>query len=118
MAKRGRSESDRPPEPVQCLMSADDVAILLVELDGRDLKVEVLKVIRKLEAEASIVEVVAFGSFFLPLLEMLIATVRWTSERVTRYAKLFRITLSMYARRFVQIEPQAGNWTHPPRGCG
>lgn len=118
VAKRGRSESDRQPSPVQCLMSADDVAFLFVLLDRRNLEDEALELIKKLEAEAGTVDVVAFETFFLPLLEALIGTLQWTSERVTRYRKLFRTTLLMYATRFVQIEPQAGNWTSTPRGCG
>lgn len=118
LVKRGRSESDSIPNPVQCIMSADDVVTLLDLLDKRDLEIEVLNLIEKLEAEAGIVDVAAFESFFLPLLEALIATIAWTSEQVTRYRKLFQTTLLMYARRFVQIEPQAGNWTTTPRGCG
>lgn len=118
LVKRGRSESDSIPNPVQCTISADDVVTLLDLLDRRDLEIEVLKLIGKLEAEAGIVDVAAFESFFLPLLEALIATISWTSEQVTRYRKLFQTTLSMYARCFVQIEPQAGNWTNTPRGCG
>lgn len=117
-AKRGRSETDTSPSPVQCLMNADDAAILLVQLDKRDLDVEILKVIRKWEAEAGTVHIVAFESFFLPNLEALIATGPWISERVTRYGKLFRTTLTMYAMRFVQIEPQAGRFTRSNRGCG
>lgn len=100
-------------------MSADDVAIVLSLLDRHKLEVEALKLVRKLEAEAGIVDVIAFESFFLPLLEALIGTLPWTSsEQANRYKNLFRTTLLMYARRFVQIEPQAGNWTHTPRGCG
>ena len=118
VAKRGRSESGGLPSTVQCLMNADDVATLLVMLDGRDLEVEAGKLITKLEAEAGIVDVVAFEGFFLPLLEALIAKVDWSSERVTRYGNLFRTTLWMFARRFVQIEPPAGNWTNSPLGCG
>ena len=87
-------------------MSSDDVVILIVQLDKRDLEDEVQNVTSKLAVEAGIVDVVAFESFFLPLLEALIATVH---ERVTRYGTLFRMTLSKYAMRFVQVEPQAGN---------
>lgn len=118
VTKRGRSEPDTLPNPVQCLMSSDDVVILIVQLDKRDLEDEVQKVTGKLEVEAGIVDVVAFESFLLPLLEALIATVQWTSERVTRYGRLFRTTLSKYVIRFVQVEPHAGNWTTTPRGCG
>lgn len=83
--KRGRSESDSPhspPNPVQCLMSADDVAILLLQLGRRGHAAEVLKVTRKLETESGTVDVSAFESFFLPLLEALISTITWTSEQV------------------------------------
>lgn len=117
VAKRGRSESDRQPSPVQCLMSAGDVAFLLVLLDRRDLEDEAVMLIAKLEAEAGTVDIIAFETFFLPLLEALIVWLQWTSERVARYRKLFRTTLLIYATRFVQIEPQAGNWTRPPLGC-
>lgn len=99
-------------------MNAGDPTILLVQLDRRDLDVEVLKVIRKWEAEAGTLHIVAFETFFLPHLGALTATGPWTSERVTRYGKLFRTALTMCAMRFVQIEPQAGNWTRSPRGCG
>lgn len=99
-------------------MSASDAATLLVQLEGRDLKTQTLEVIRKLESEAGIADVVAFESFFLPLLKALIVTMQWTSERLTCYGNLFRTTLLMYARRFVQIEPQAGGWESDPRGCG
>ncbi|KAF6232612.1 hypothetical protein HO173_009280 [Letharia columbiana] len=106
-AERGRSETDTSASPVQCLMNAGDPAILLVQLDRRDLGVEVLKVIRKWEAEAGTVHIVAFETFFLPHLGALTATGPWTSERVTRYGKLFRTTLTLCAMRFVQIERQA-----------
>ena len=118
VAKRGRSESDTPPNPVQCLLDADDVALLLVQLDRRDLETEIIEVIIKLQAEASVIDIVAFESFFLPLLAALIASVQWTPEQVTRYRRIFRKTLQLYATRVVQLEPQPGNWTHPPRGCG
>lgn len=93
VAKRGRSESDRQPSPVQCLMSAGDVAFLLVLLDRRDLEDEAVMLIAKLEAEAGTVDIIAFETFFLPLLEALIVWLQWTSERVARYRKLFRTTL-------------------------
>ncbi len=118
VAKRGRSESSGLPSTVQCLANADDVAMLLVMLDRRDLEAEAGKLITKLEAEAGIVDVVAFEDFFLPLLEALIATVDWSSERGTRYGNLFRTTLWMFARRFVQIEPRAENRSYTPLGCG
>ncbi|KAL9064880.1 MAG: hypothetical protein Q9161_008583 [Pseudevernia consocians] len=118
MVKRERSESNKPPGTVQCLLDPIDVAILLVQLDMRDLEDEVLKMTSKLEAEAGRVDVVAYESFFLPLLEALTEMVVWTSARVIRFGKFFRTTLSRYAGRFVQIEPQAGNWTMDPRGCG
>ena len=108
VANRGRSESDMPSSPVQCLMSVDDVAILFVLLDKRKTEVEALHLVRKLEAEARIVDVVAFESF-LPLLEALIVTIQWTSERVNRYQELFQTTFLMYAMCFVQIEQLAGN---------
>ena len=118
VAKRGRSGSDMPPITVQCLMSADDVAILLVLLDVQETEIQALELVRKLEAEAGKVDVVAFESFFLPLLKALIVKLPWTPELVNRYKKLFRTTLLMYARRYVQIEPQGGDWTDTPRGCG
>lgn len=117
MAKRGRSESDIPPNPVQCLLSADDVALLLVLLDRQEAEIEGVKLVQKLGAEAGKVDVVAFESFFLPLLEALIIKIPWTPEQVTRYKSLFRTTLLMYAMRFVQIEPQVGNWTDKTQGC-
>ena len=110
MAKRERSESDKPPGPVQCLLNPIDVAISLVQLDMRDLEIEVMKMTSKLEAEAGRVDVIAYESFFLPLLEALTAMFVWASERVTSYERISRTPLSIYARRFVQIEPQAGNW--------
>ncbi|KAM0794006.1 hypothetical protein BDR22DRAFT_877147, partial [Usnea florida] len=71
-----------------------------------------------LEAEAGTVDPVAFESFFLPLLQALIETLEWTFERLTIYGNLFRTTLSMYARRFVQIEPEPDNWSTTRLGCG
>ena len=119
VAKRGRSESDIPPSPVQCLVGGSDVAVLLMLLDRPKTEVEALNLVKKMEAEAGIVDIVAFESFFLPLLEALIVLLpRASSEQFNRYKKLFRTTLLMYAMRFVQIEPQAGNWTNTPRGCG
>ena len=118
MVKRERSVSNKPSGTVQCLLNPTDVAILLVQLDMRDLEDEVLKMTSKLEAEAGRVDVVAYESLFLPLLEALTGMVVWTSARVIRFGKFFRTTLSIYAGRFVQIEPQAGNWTMTPRGCG
>lgn len=103
---------------MRCIMSADDVVTLLDILDRHDLETEALEVIGKLEAEAGVVDIVAFESFFLPLLEALIVRVRWTYEQVTRYERLVKTTLLMYARRFVQIEPQTGDWTNIPQGCG
>ena len=118
VAKRGRSDSDSLPNSVDCLMSADDVSILLVQLDRRGHESEVSKMTSQLEAEVGTVDPVAFESFFLPLLQALIEIVEWTFERLTIYENLFRTTLSMYARRFVQIEPEAGGWTDTPLGCG
>ena len=118
VAKRGRSDSDRTPDPVQCLMNANDTAALLVQLDGHGSELELLTLIRKLEAEAGRVDVVAFESFFLPLLKGLIVSLPWSLEREARYGSFFRTLLSMYVKRFVQRKPQAGNWTTTPRGCG
>ena len=118
VTKRGRSESDIPPNPVQCLVSADDVALLLVLLDRQKAETETLTLVRRLEIEAGKVDVVAFESFFLPLLETLIVKIPWTPDHVTCYKNLFRTTLLMYATRFVQIEPQVGDWTDKARGCG
>ena len=115
VAKRGTSEPDGPAIPVECMLSADDVALLI---RGLDINPELPKLTAKLEAQAGLVDVVAFESFFLPLLKALIAKLQWSVEQVTRYSSLFRTTLQMFARRFVQIEPQAGNWTTTPRGCG
>ena len=116
--KRGNSDSDRPPNSVDCLTSADDVCTLLVQLDRRGHGSEASKMTNQLEAEASTVNPVAFESFFLPLLQALIETVEWTFERLTMYGNLFRTTLSLYARRFVQIEPEPDNWTTTRLGCG
>ena len=117
-AKRGNSDSDGLPCSVDCLVSADDVCILLVQLDRRGHESEVSNLTSLLEAEAGTVDPVAFESFFLPLLQALIETVEWTFERLTLYGNLFRTTLSMYARRFVQIEPEPGSWTMTRLGCG
>ena len=116
--KRGISDSDSLPNSVDCLISADDVCILLVQLDRRGHESEVSKMINQLEAEAGTVDPVVFESFFLPLLQALIETVEWTFERLASYGNLFRTTLSMYARRFVQIEPQPDDWTTTRLGCG
>ncbi len=118
VAKRARSESDTPLNPVQCLLNADDVAALLMQLDRQDLQGWGLQLTSKLQAEAGTVDVIAFESFFIPLLSALITIVPWISERVTRYRNLFRTTLQMLAKRFVQIAPQPGKWTYNPRGCG
>ena len=118
VAKRGNSDSDSLPNLADCLTSADDVCILLVQLDRRGHESEVSKMTSLLEAEAGTVDPVAFESFFLPLLQALIETVEWTFERLTIYGNLFRTTLSMYARRFVQIEPEPDSWTTTPLGCG
>ncbi len=99
VAKRARSESDTPPNPVQCLLNADDVAALLIQLDRQDLQGWGLQLTSKLQAEASTVDVIAFESFFLPFLSALTTIVPWTSERVTRYRNLFRTTLQMLANR-------------------
>lgn len=117
-AKRGRSNSDSALSPVKCLANVDDVANLLVQLDERGLEPELLMLTKNLGRDAGIVDIVALESFFLPLLEALSVMVGWTSARVIRYGKLFRTTLSMYATRFVQTEPQEGNWTTTPQGCG
>lgn len=118
VAKRGNSDSDSLPNLVDCLMSADDVCILLVQFDRRGHEFEVSNMISQLEAEAGTVDPVAYESFFLPLLQALTETVEWTFERLTIYGNLFRTTLSMYARRFVQIEPQPDSWTTTRLGCG
>ena len=99
-------------------MNADDIASLLIQLDSRDLDAEALQLTKKLESDASTVDVVAFESFYLPLLSALMASIPFSSEWAPHYCRLFRKTLLMYAKRFVQIEPQPGNWKFQPRGCG
>ena len=118
VAKRGNSDSDGLPYSVDCLIRADDVCILLVQLDRRGHESELSKMTSLLEAEAGTADPVAFECFFLPLLQALIETVEWTFERLAIYGNLFRTTLSMYARRFVQIEPELGSWTTARLGCG
>ena len=118
VAKRGNADSDSLPNSVDCLISAADVCILLVHLDRRGHESEVSKMTSLLEAQASTVDPVAFESFFLPLLQALINTVEWTFERLAIFGNLFRTTLSMYAKRFVQIEPEPDNWTTTRLGCG
>ena len=118
VTKRGNPDSDSLPNSVDCLSNADDVCILLVQLDRRGYESEVSKMTSLLEAEAGTANPVTFESFFLPLLQALIETVEWTFEHLAIFGNLFRTTLSMYARRFVQIEPEPNNWKTTQLGCG
>ena len=103
---------------IECLMHGPDVDVLLHYHYTKGLNDQYMSVYVKLVYEASGCDLVAFDAFYFPLLSALI--IRQTRHTGLRkiHRTLFPGVLSLYVKRYVQIEPSAGTWARNPEGCG
>lgn len=117
-SKRPAPGTDTNSNPIECLMHGPDVDVLLHYLYTKDLTDQFMSVYVKLIHEASGCDLVAFDAFYFPLLSALIIRQTRQTGLLQKHKTLFRGILSLYIKRYVQVEPPAGSWARDPEGCG
>ena len=94
------------------------MALLLSQLRATGLIDELRLIVEKLSRAASTCELVAFESFYIPLLSKLIDEIIIEPNILHDYRALFRNVLSFYVKRYIQPEPPADSWARKSAGCG
>ncbi|KAG7004618.1 hypothetical protein G7Y79_00024g055680 [Physcia stellaris] len=103
---------------VECLTNADDVDLLMYQLNAKDMLNGLLQIMKQLLAEAKTCDTMAFEAFYLLLLKHLITRINAQPNLLEIYRPLFSRVLSLYICRYVQIEPPAANLSRDREGCG
>lgn len=103
---------------VECLTNADDVDLLMYQLNAKSILNELRQIIQQLLAEAKTCDTMAFEAFYLLLLKHLIKRINAQPNLLEIYRPFFSKVLSLYIHRYVQIEPPAANLSRDREGCG
>ena len=99
-------------------MNSDEADLLLNQLNTEGLGDKVGLMIARLMSEAVGCEIIAFQTFYVPLLSKILRRVDKNPAIGQVYRRLFQHVLSIYILRYVQIAPQASTWERSPEGCG